>query len=48
MNLADLAAIMGKSISEVEAMLKEQDTVEVQLTEKKKREKKEECVIDAI
>jgi hypothetical protein len=33
MNLKDLADLMGKSVAEVEAMLKKQDVVEVRLTD---------------
>jgi hypothetical protein len=31
MNLKDLADLMGKSITEVEAMLNKQDTIEVRI-----------------
>ena len=41
MKLADLAELMGKTIPEVEAMLREQEIVEVDLTEKKQREDRE-------
>ena len=37
MNLADLAALMGKNINEVESMLKNQDVVEVKLNEGRAR-----------
>lgn len=46
MNLADLAALTGKSIAEVKVMLKEEDIVEVKLSDKKERvSKKEEGAI---
>ncbi len=38
MNLADLAAVTGKSIDEVREMLDSQDVIELKLTERKVRE----------
>ena len=45
MKIEDLAAIMGKSVSEVKQILKEQDLVEVSLKEKKENNSKEKCEI---
>ena len=40
MNVDDLAQLMGKSKEEVEAMLKNEDVIELKLTERKGKEKK--------
>ena len=45
MNLKDLAAITGKSIEELRCMLNEQDCLEVNLSERKQRDTKEELLI---
>lgn len=45
MKIEDLAAIMGKSISEVKQILKEQDLVEVSLKEQSQRKSSERCEI---
>ncbi len=45
MNLADLAALTGKSINEVKAMLNEEEIVEVRLSDKKERISKKEGLI---
>lgn len=48
MNLADLAELMGKSVAEVEAMLKSQDTIELKLTDGKQGSMRESGEIQII
>jgi hypothetical protein len=45
MKIEDLAAIMGKSVSEVKQILKEQDLIEVSLKEQSQRKSEEKCEI---
>jgi uncharacterized protein YvpB len=45
MKIEDLAAIMGKSVSEVKDILKKQDLVEVSLKDDVRRTKTENCEI---
>ncbi|MBS3131670.1 hypothetical protein J4212_04525 [Candidatus Woesearchaeota archaeon] len=42
MNLAEMAAIMGISLDQLRQMLDENDVIELKLTERKKKEAKEE------
>ena len=45
MKIEDLAAIMGKSVSEVKQLLKEQDVIQVSLKDDVKRSRNEKCDI---
>ena len=48
MNLDDLAALMGKTKEEVREILKHDDVIELNLTEKKTKETKENGKIESL